>query len=703
MEETPVLDYSAKGATPKHSPTRYLESIEKIAKGHGLALWLKRLLSPVDRAFNWIFTADYNPLYRSGTLAVATLTVTMVTGFYLLIVYRLGAPYASVAAMQEQWYLGSWIRALHRYASDLSVFFVMLHVLRMITQGKTWGARVLAWLSGVALTVFMLLVGWTGFILVWDAEGLELAAKGARMLDVFPIFPEPISHGFQGGTKPNDSFFFLNLFLHMALPLGMVFGMWIHTAKIARSVWYPARRFFWGITGALTVLAMLVPAPLGHEADLLASPGRIALNVFYNFWMPFGEPLWVLLGFFGFFGLVTLMPWWLRPKVENRPVPSASIPKHCIGCGQCALDCPYEAIDMLPRPKDQKGSQLLAIVEPSKCVSCGLCSASCPTFSVGPEGRKAVDQLYLANDFMKKNAPETCRALVVACQNNSGLKSELYSFIESDPDMLPYRVECCGTLHATLIDRLAHHFGKVIMVGCPPTNCHNRDGTDLLLGRLEGTRKPTLEQSGREDVLVLQYAEGEQEELFDRMRAFAAQKAGQEKLKVSMQRRVARVVVSVVLLLGLAGLSQVPLSLRADVSLVRLSFRLPGQALKTCVTLSDDELAKLPIQARMKERCTSEAVSYALTMTVDGKTIAQKTIAPEGLRGDRPLYVEEDVQVPPGQHAVTVRFEPVLSDAVRGSEQAFTLVRLNFQDTVQVEQGRIVLLQYDPVGKVLKK
>jgi hypothetical protein len=58
-----------------------------------------------------------------------------------------------------------------------------------------------------------------------------------------------------------------------------------------------------------------------------------------------------------------------------------------------------------------------------------------------------------------------------------------------------------------------------------------------------------------------------------------------------------------------------------------------------------------------------------------------------GVRGDRPLSVEEDLTVRPGEHAVTVRFVPEAS-----ATEDKTLV---FEGTVQFERGRVVLITND--------
>jgi hypothetical protein len=76
-----------------------------------------------------------------------------------------------------------------------------------------------------------------------------------------------------------------------------------------------------------------------------------------------------------------------------------------------------------------------------------------------------------------------------------------------------------------------------------------------------------------------------------------------------------------------------------------------------------------------------------LTAAVDGQIIARKRVRSPGLRGDRPLSIEEDFDIRPGEHAVTVTFSPE-TPASGGKVLAF-------DGTVRFERGRVVLITHD--------
>ncbi|MEQ9569510.1 MAG: cytochrome b N-terminal domain-containing protein, partial [Longimicrobiales bacterium] len=136
---------------------------------------VQRALGTLDEWFDRVYSSRLNPLYQSGPLAVALFLVLLATGLYLLLFYRIGAPYASVARIHEQAWVGRWIRSLHRFASDAMVVAVAVHAVRMFVRGRSWGPRALAWLSGIVLTGIVFLIGWTGFVMVWDVHGQLLA------------------------------------------------------------------------------------------------------------------------------------------------------------------------------------------------------------------------------------------------------------------------------------------------------------------------------------------------------------------------------------------------------------------------------------------------------------------------------------------------------------------------------------------------
>jgi quinol-cytochrome oxidoreductase complex cytochrome b subunit len=198
-----------------------------------------RLLTRIDALANRLYSARLNPLYQSGTIVVVLYLTLLATGLWLILFYRVGAPWESVARLTANAWIGNWVRGLHRYASDAAVVATLVHAFRMFAQGRSWGARALAWVSGGLLTFLLLLCGWTGYVLVWDTFGERLAIEGARMLDALPVLSEPLARAFTGERPVPSVFFFVTLFAHIGIPLGMGVVFWLHIKRLERPLLLP--------------------------------------------------------------------------------------------------------------------------------------------------------------------------------------------------------------------------------------------------------------------------------------------------------------------------------------------------------------------------------------------------------------------------------------------------------------------------------
>jgi ferredoxin len=470
----------------------------------------------LDAWFNALYTWRYNPLYHSGALVVACFVVLLVTGLYLLLFYRIGSPYASVAGITDQALAGRWIRTLHRYVSDLAVAAGLVHAVRMFVQGRSWGPRALAWVSGVVLAFVFFLCGWTGYVMVWDGQAHLLAAEGARLFDALPIFSEPISRAFVGDDPVPPAFFFLNLFAHIALPVGIALILWIHVSRLARTYLLPPRPLLWGMVGLLTAASMIWPMGMDAPAELLRLPGEVSLDVFYGFWLPASLSVaagWVWLAFLAVMGASLAVPLLQRPPREKAPAPSVVNARLCTGCEQCFHDCPYEAIDMVPRTDGRTG--YVALVDPGKCVSCGICSGSCAPMGVGPPLRTGRDQLTEVKAFLERLRPGADDVVVVACANSA---TDGEDFLNAPV----FRVSCTGSLHTSVIEYLVRAgAGGVLVAACPPRDCWNREGVTWLEQRVHNGREAELKpRVDRRRVRIVYASEGESLRLAAELRAY---------------------------------------------------------------------------------------------------------------------------------------------------------------------------------------
>lgn len=451
-----------------------------------------RLLARFDAVANRLYESRYNPLYRSGAVTVALLAVLIATGLYLLLFYRVGTPYESVARITDQVWTGRWIRGVHRFAADAAVVTAVVHAARMFAQRRSWGRRAMPWVTGVGLVALVLVCGWTGYVMIWDVFGQLLAVEGARILDLLPLFSEPLGRAFVGERAIPGAFFFLNLFLHIALPIGMGVVLMVHVSRVARPVLFPAHRLVGFGFALLLLISVVLPVDMASRADPFRLPASVPIDVFYAFWIPAARALpaagTAAIGAALLFVLL-LTPRLTRPAPALRRPPSEVDDRLCTGCEQCALDCPYEAITMVARTDER--STLVARVDPARCVSCGICAGSCAPMGVGPAGRTGRDQLAAARAFTRRHAPAASDVVVIACTRGGGGAARDERF-----DGAPvFAIDCAGSLHTSVIEQLVRAgAGGVLVFACPAEDCWNREGAIWLEQRIFHDREAELQE-----------------------------------------------------------------------------------------------------------------------------------------------------------------------------------------------------------------
>ncbi len=482
---------------------------------------IRRLLDLLDTAFDRLAGWRHNPLYQSGTIVVALLLVLLVTGVWLLLFYRVGAPWDSVARLTANPWTGNWVRGVHRYASDLAVLAILVHVARMVAQRRTWGPRVLAWLSGVALLGVFLVSAWTGFVMVWDSFGRELAIAGARLFDALPILSEPVGRTFVAERNPPSAFFFLNLFAHVALPLGMGAVLLLHVSRLARPALLPPRGLTWSVIGLLTAVAIVWPLAMAPEGDPFVRPDSVPMDWWFAFWLPAARQVspglaW-LAGIVVVGGLLAV-PWLTRPRGGKASPTSVVDPQRCTGCFQCSYDCPFTAITMVPRSDGR--ADWLAEVDPARCVSCGICAGSCAPMGVGPPGRTGRDQLAAARAAIPQDDLPG-RTVVLACTQGAWRHR---AALEQQGAVVR-QVACAGNLHSSVVEILIRGGARgVLVLSCPPRDCEGREGPKWLVERLYHDREAELKaRVDRRRVAVGYARSGDPRSAVDALQGFSRQ------------------------------------------------------------------------------------------------------------------------------------------------------------------------------------
>lgn len=495
----------------------------------------------MERGLDRLFGPALNPMAQLGTLAFFLFWIVAVTGVYLFAVFDTGVEnaYASVEwYTTRHWWHAGVMRSFHRYASDLLVVVMVLHLTREFSLDRYRGTRWFSWLVGVPIIWFVYVSGITGYWLVWDKLAQYVATTSTELLDWLPIFGEPIARNFLAPSSLSNRFFTLLVFLHIAVPLILLFVLWIHIQRITRPRVNPPRAL-----AAVTLLALLAvsvwkPALSQGPAHLGQIPSPVGLDWFYLPLYPLADAapgaLWGLLAVATV--ILGAMPW--LPALRLAAPAAVDLP-HCNGCGRCVEDCPYEALRLVPRTDDLPYSAQVA-VDPDKCVSCGICMGSCPSstpFRRTEELRTGIDlpELPLVGVREQVHALAAAlvqhpRILVIGCQHgaagSAGNTLHLPCVAMAPPSLIDY------ALSRDLADGVA-------IVGCAESSCYNRLGIQWTKERVAGVRDPYLRRRVPRERLALIWASPwEQGRLAGEIAAFAVRLEGIARVPKAAEEKV---------------------------------------------------------------------------------------------------------------------------------------------------------------------
>jgi quinol-cytochrome oxidoreductase complex cytochrome b subunit/coenzyme F420-reducing hydrogenase delta subunit len=452
----------------------------------------------LEHAFDRAFGGALNPLKHLGALAFLLFWLLAVTGVVLYVVLDTSAQgaYRSIDELsREPWSFGSALRGLHRYGADAFVFVTLAHLAREWLLGRYSGFRRFSWLTGVPLLPLAFVCGIGGFWLNWDRLGQFSAIATAEWLDALPFLASPLARNFLGGAV-NDRLFSLFVFVHLGVPLLLVFGSWFHIQRISRAEVFPPRALALGTTAALLALALVLPIRSQGPADLAVVPGPLAIDWFLLFIHPLAGAtsdgfVWALLA-------ATIIGLFALPFLHTRAVPPVAQvhPEHCSGCRRCADDCPYGAVTMVPHPNGRPGA-LLAQVRADLCASCGICVGACPSSTPFRKAEPLVTGIDMPQwpiDDLRRRLLQGLAAMyteqrlvVFGCDHGARIQRL------AGPDVLPFSVVCTGMLPPSFVEyALGAGADGVLVAGCREGGCEFRLGQRWTAQRLLGQREPHL-------------------------------------------------------------------------------------------------------------------------------------------------------------------------------------------------------------------
>lgn len=641
---------------------------EKPVRGAWLLRPLEDLFLRADRLVSTLIPAHLNPLTQCGALANMSFLIALVSGVLLLFWY-VPSVHQAWESLDAMGWLGQLVRSMHRYSSDATLFFVLIHALRMGVSGRFGGARWVAWVSGIVLLGFLWAIGWMGYWLVWDVRAQTLAIGTAQVLEFIPIFTEPMSRTFLTDEGVSTGLFFMIFFFHMMLPLAMGVALWVHISRMNRARFLTSIPMSIWLVATLFVVAIVWPATSAEPAQMAVHPQAFTSDWWYLLPMALTERLSggliVALGL-GATGLLLTIPWWMTRGTPQKAVVDTA---HCNGCARCVDDCPYNAIVMVPRTDAHPRYELQAEVDPNKCVGCGICAGSCNPGGIGlpqlpvQDERRRVDQWI---DQVLEQDATPCIAFLCASSAAADFQVGADGRCSQLEGWRVKAVPCAGWVQALTLERALRRGAKhILIVGCTSEDPHYREGVKWTELRLAGEREPVLRRHkiNAEGVYFATYNRSEKHRLIAAATALRNSEPGELSPPRAPEYSRARRIFGGVLV---AGALAVPLALLSDApSLVPtstapelvVSVKFRPDTVRDCRPMTQAEIASTPrhMQSRDATICERSLPDVRVGVWIDGEPHSQRVYAAKGLSSDGPSIGTEHIALSPGAHQVSVR------------------------------------------------
>ena len=245
-----------------------------------------------------------------GGTVLYLFVVQVITGIALAFYYVPSADHAyqSVSAITNDVRFGWYIRSLHKWSANFMIVAVFLHMLRVFFTGAYRHPRQLNWCFGFLLLGITLTFGFTGYSLVYEQLSFWGATVACNLADAVPVIGPTIGYFLRGGPEVSENtltrFYVLHIGVLPTFSLALI-GMHILMIRLqgvtelhfeGESIPESERHFrFWPdhattelLIGVLmmyllTIVALILPAGLGEQADPSRTPPHIKPEWYFYF------------------------------------------------------------------------------------------------------------------------------------------------------------------------------------------------------------------------------------------------------------------------------------------------------------------------------------------------------------------------------------------------------------------------------------
>lgn len=248
------------------------------------------LKEPIPRHMkNWYYALGATPLILFSFMVLTGILLTF---------YYIPSPdkaYESVRYITEEVSMGYWIRGIHRWASNLMVIAIIMHMIRVFFTRGYRKPRELNWIIGILMLGVTLTLCFTGYSMVYNQLSYWATTVGTNMIKEIPFVGNAVLGLLRGGDEVSSNtltrFFnlhigFLPTILFVLIVVHIVFVRMHGVSKLEGNEneptysFYP-EHFYHTIIVALflltfiSALTVILPPGLGEPADPNVTPAHI--------------------------------------------------------------------------------------------------------------------------------------------------------------------------------------------------------------------------------------------------------------------------------------------------------------------------------------------------------------------------------------------------------------------------------------------
>lgn len=231
MSTVDHTDPPAKNIGPKNPAVQAgMAAADYVEERTGLTTGLNWFLfRKVPKGISWFQTLGFTAMALFGLQAV--------TGIILAMYYKPDptTAFQSIQHITDEVTWGWLVRGMHKWGASAMIVVVFLHMGRVFLFGSYKYPRELTWVTGAILLFMTMMMGLTGYLLVWDQKAYWATVVAVNITSSAPLIGPYIGDILRAGSEFGPDTLARFYSIHMLLiPGGMATFIGIHLYLVAK-------------------------------------------------------------------------------------------------------------------------------------------------------------------------------------------------------------------------------------------------------------------------------------------------------------------------------------------------------------------------------------------------------------------------------------------------------------------------------------